>query len=738
MVTVRTASTAEPPPDADRFREELNLAFLDAVLARLESLVDAATYLRYAESAPLEEAQQYDHVIAQRQAEMAAAEARSTEIRRTAAAHGIVLPLDQLRERYGLDETELEILTFALAPALDLSFRKRIARFKDNILLDFTDPDLILSLLFSSRVERLHARDYFQRDGRLQRYKLIHLVHPKEVSSEQLLSDEVRLPTRVINFLLGRDTLDRSIADLAELVPPRIPLSQVVLPASVIEDVRQIVEHHALREEGARPADAAPGERGLVIQFGGPPGTGKTMFAGAIATHLGRKLLHVDCSKLAAADAVLFRSLIEEIFHEAGVYGAVLCLDHCEAIFGERNPKLPTIYQQLETFDGLLLLLTHDPKGLDGSLERWVAFSIRFEMPSADLRERIWRQELPPDAPLASDVDFQDLASLFEISGGHIRNAVQLAVKRSFALPAAERRIDQAVLTQAAHAQLRADMDDYSSKSKIGLTFEHLVLPDDEMGQVKQLLDACKNRTFVMNKWGFGKRLTTGKGIVCMFTGEPGTGKTLCAEILASYLGLTLYQVSIPKIMSKYIGDTEKNIAKIFSAARASHSMLLFDEADALFTKRVKVERSVDRFSNMEVNMLLQEIERFEGIVILTTNLERELDKAFQRRINFKIRFPFPDEKQRQRIWETLVPPECPLGDDVEFELLAKAFELAGGHIKNVVLRAAYVAAVKRDPINMEHFRIAAEAECRSAGKLYRDIREFYDDWGYDSDSAGG
>lgn len=731
MVTVRTAPAAASP-DTDRLREELNLAYLDAVLARLEGLVDAATYLRYAESAPLEEAQQYDHVIAQRQAEMAAAESRAAELRRQAAAHGVTLPLDQLRERYGLDETEVEILCFALAPTLDLSFRKRIARYKDNILLDFTDPDLICNLLFSSRVERLRARDYFLRDARLQRYKLVHLVHPKEVSSEQLLSDEVRLPTRVINFVLGKDTLDKSIADLAELVQPNVPLADVVLPADVIEDVRQIVEHHSMPVGGPRPVDETAGDRGLVLQFGGPPGTGKTLFAGAIAHHLGRKLLHVDCSKLAAADAATFRALIEEIFFEAGVHGAVLCLDHCEAMLGERNPKLATVYQQFETFDGLLLLITNEPKSLDFSLERWVAFSIRFEVPGGDLRERIWRQHMPPDAPLAKDVDFQDLATLFEISGGHIRNAVHLALKRSLALPPAERRIDQAMLTQAAHAQLRADMDDYSQKSRVGLTFDHLVLPEDEMTQVRQVLDACRNRTFVMNKWGFGKRLTTGKGIVCMFTGEPGTGKTLCAEILASHLGLSLYQVSIPKIMSKYIGDTEKNIAKIFSAARANHSMLLFDEADALFTKRVKVERSVDRFSNMEVNMLLQEIERFEGIVILTTNLERELDKAFQRRINFKIRFPFPDEKQRLRIWETLVPPECPLGEDVEFELLAKAFELAGGHIKNVVLRAAYVAAVQRDPINMEHFRIAAEAECRSAGKLYRDIREFYDDWGYE------
>jgi SpoVK/Ycf46/Vps4 family AAA+-type ATPase len=174
--------------------------------------------------------------------------------------------------------------------------------------------------------------------------------------------------------------------------------------------------------------------------------------------------------------------------------------------------------------------------------------------------------------------------------------------------------------------------------------------------------------------------------------------------------------------MSKYIGDTEKNIAKVFSAARASHSMLLFDEADALFTKRVKVERSVDRFSNMEVNLLLQEIERFEGIVMLTTNLERDLDTAFQRRITFKIEFPFPGADHREKIWKKLIPPECPVDSGVDFGELAEAFELSGGHIKNVILRAAYSAASRGQAIGLSHFRVAAESECRSAGKLYRHI----------------
>jgi len=219
--------------------------------------------------------------------------------------------------------------------------------------------------------------------------------------------------------------------------------------------------------------------------------------------------------------------------------------------------------------------------------------------------------------------------------------------------------------------------------------------------------------------------MPTGKGIVSLFTGEPGTGKTLCAEILANELGMNLYQVSIPRVMSKYIGETEKNMEKIFATARANNSMLLFDEADALFTSRVKVESSVDRFSNMEVNNLLQEIERFEGIIILTTNLDKNIDKAFQRRINFRISFPFPEKKYRAVIWEKLLPKECPLADEIDYDILGEYFELSGGYIKNAVVRAAYRAYGEDRAICYDDFLFAAERECEAAGRIFRRPEDF-------------
>jgi SpoVK/Ycf46/Vps4 family AAA+-type ATPase len=356
-------------------------------------------------------------------------------------------------------------------------------------------------------------------------------------------------------------------------------------------------------------------------------------------------------------------------------------------------------------------------------------------LPEMRERQKIWELHVPQGAELADDVDLDDLATRFEVTGGQVRNAWAVAVRRAEALqgisqgePERKPLIDQELLRRAAQTQIRANMEDYSVRSKVDLSMDALVLPDETHALIDEVLQACKNRVFVMSKWGFGRRLVTGKGICVLFKGEPGTGKTFCSEILASALGMKLYQVSIPKIVSKYIGETEKNISKIFHSARASHSMLLFDEADSLFAKRVSVENAIDRHSNMETNLLLQEIERFEGITILTTNLDKNMDDAFARRIQFKINFPFPDDIHRSLIWRRLIPPECPVADDIDFDELGANFELSGGHIKNAVVRAAYRAAARDSSITYKDVEFAAEQECKNAGKLFRTSSRS-DDW---------
>ena len=640
---------------------------------------------------------------------------RAEEIREQASAQGWVLPFDWLVRRYELDDVEIAILSLAMAPYLDDGFRDRIARFRDNVLLGFVDGHFAFHLIFENRARALLGRRYLSRDATLRQARLIELVPHRDAQSDHTLSQELRVPSRILSFVTGLVELDESIAEVADLRVPDIDFDDLVLPEEERAELVSIVER----------GENAVSDRPFLVRVSGPPGSGRSTCARAIASSLNKRLLTVDCARLADSDRRGSASILAEAFRAADLYEAVLCFDHAHAALGEQSERLGALREELAEFRGFVLFATEKASGLSPDLEALTALALDLTLPLPELRERLWDRALETQlAASADDVDVPDLALLFELNGGQIDNAVRLAIERTPPNEHGGVMLDRDTLERAAHAQLRADIADYTKRSHVDLNLEDLVLPEQDKAQVHQLLQAARHRAFVMNRWGFGKRLVTGKGIVAMFTGEPGTGKTLCAEILASEMGLRLYQVSIPRIMSKYIGDTEKNIEKVFSAARASHSMLLFDEADALFTKRVKVERSVDRFSNMGVNLLLQEIERFEGVVLLTTNLERDLDPAFQRRITFKIRFPFPDAEHREIIWKKLIPPECPLDDGVDYEILAKSFELAGGHIKNVILRAAYRAASLNESIAMAHFRTAAEAECRSAGKLYR----HYDD----------
>ena len=698
---------------------QLNSRFVDALIRRWEFILEHQIHLRHGNLG----SDDMQVALESFRAGLYQGDGEITGLRNEAESRGWIFPLDQVVRNYQLDPVESQILHLALMPHLDLTFRRRIARFNNNILLDFVDVDLALSLLFPSRIERLQARSYFASDAALVAHSLLSLERAKDPKGDGTLAQELRPPERLADFVLCRRSLDTALRTFAELREPAVALPAVSLPEEERSEILALLRHFLQHGRGANEYSRGPfaGDNGLAVTLLGASGTGKTMLADAMAHELGRPIIVVDAGTM-AGETRNFGKLVADLFTEARVQGAVLLFDRCETLFAKGSARLPPLLAAMERFGGLTVLTTSRPDELDPSVERYVGYELKLTMPDVDQRIGIWSTHLPNDVALHPDVDLDDLGTRFELTGGQIARACEVAGQRvrsgdHFA-------VDQDLLKRCAQAQIRADMDDLSVKSRISLTLDDLILPEREMSMVKEVLTACRNRIFVMSKWGFGKRLVTGKGIAMLFKGEPGTGKTLCAEILASEMGMKLYQVSIPKIVSKYVGETEKNIAKIFASARANHSMLLFDEADSLFGKRVDVQNSIDRFSNMETNLLLQEIERFEGIVILTTNLDKNIDDAFSRRILFKIEFPKPDPKNRTLIWKKLVPKDCPIDTDIDWVSLGEAFDIAGGNIKNAMLRAAYRAAARADKITWDDIEFAAEKECINAGKLFRSSRK--------------
>src|SRR5664279_2415749 len=275
-------------------------------------------------------------------------------------------------------------------------------------------------------------------------------------------------------------------------------------------------------------------------------------------------------------------------------------------------------------------------------------------------------------------------------------------------------------LTAACREQSNHKLRDLAMKIELHSSWDDIVLPEDKLAHLREICSHVRHQYHVLGQWGFGKKLGRGNGLSALFTGPSGTGKTMAAEVVACDLELDLYKVDLAGVVSKYIGETEKNLARVFAEAETSNAILFFDEADALFGKRTEVSDAHDRYANIETSFLLQKMEEYEGVVILATNLRENMDEAFTRRIHFIVDFPFPDEAHSLRIWQTHFPGDTPVAPDVDYEFLARELRLPGGNIKNIVLSSAFLAAENGGVVNMQHILHGGRREYEKMGKIWR------------------
>jgi SpoVK/Ycf46/Vps4 family AAA+-type ATPase len=274
-------------------------------------------------------------------------------------------------------------------------------------------------------------------------------------------------------------------------------------------------------------------------------------------------------------------------------------------------------------------------------------------------------------------------------------------------------------MTEAVRGRLRHRLKDIADVVATSVEWDDIVLREDIIDRIIELLSVVQYEKVVMDQWGFSRRFSYGRGLSALFSGAPGTGKTMIAGLIAKELGLELFRVDLSRVVSKWVGETEKNLGVAFDEARNARAILLFDEADALFGKRTEVRSSNDRYANLETNYLLQRIEAFEGIVLLTTNRDTQIDEAFRRRLRFRIEFPTPDAGEREQLWRSMIPVTAPLAGDVDFGALAERFHMTGGYIKNAAMRAAYLAATsERKVISQALLEKAAALEWEEMGKL--------------------
>ena len=339
--------------------------------------------------------------------------------------------------------------------------------------------------------------------------------------------------------------------------------------------------------------------------------------------------------------------------------------------------------------------------------------SLKIDLPTIDEQYRIWENEIRAYKTDGS-VDISELAGEFSFTVGGIKRALRCAE-----MFAQSETLSAADIKNGCCRSVNSDMGSKAVKINCVFGWDDIVLPEHSKKLMKTACDQVRYRHKVYDTWGFSGKIAYGKSVSMIFTGPPGTGKTMAAQIIAGELGLDIYRISLANVVSKYIGETEKNLDEIFEKAKKSKVVLFFDEADVLFSKRTEVKDSNDKYSNMESAFLLQKIEEYNGIVILATNLVQNFDEAFKRRMKLMIDFPFPDKARRAEMWRRAFPDKLPLGD-IDFEYLVNEFELSGSNIKNIALHSAFLAAAEgSSEVGMKHIIAALRNEYSKSGKAF-------------------
>ncbi len=449
---------------------------------------------------------------------------------------------------------------------------------------------------------------------------------------------------------------------------------------------------------------AARGETPARIDVRGRPGTGRRTLLAALAAAAHRELAVIDATWLPRppdAFTAALRTALRRI-HLAGLVPCIAGLDQIS--FGERTVA-DVVGDVLRAHPGPLALV--GPAGVAAPFDPG-HLSIDLAVLDETERLELWQRALAAAGLWVRDA--AALAARYRVGPGVIHRAIAAASSTTEdASDAIEGYIRQ---TRDARLAVMARRVERTA------TWSSLVLPPDIVDSLRELIGRVRHRRLVYEDWGMGEALTTARGITALFQGQPGTGKTLVAGVIARELGLDLYQVDLSKVMSKWIGETERNLATIFDAAEDGQAILLFDEADSLFAKRTEVRSSNDRYANLEVNYLLQRLDSFGGIAILTTNFGGSIDPAFKRRLSFRLSFPFPDEETRQQLWRVHIPPQLPISGELEFDKLARKYQLAGGYIRNACLRAAFLAAQDETALDQRHLERAVTLEFAELGKL--------------------
>jgi len=591
---------------------------------------------------------------------------------------GVELRVAHLADTFDLTRRHLDVLMLALAPDVDPAYHEQFRDLQTDDALDRPTISLIGSLFGGTDARTVTATELVAADSPLRDADLVRVDTVPDTDSSRLYRTVV-VTDRIHDYLLDHDALDPALSDVASL-----------------ESTDETLDSLRLDEDVRASANRLAAEAGRYYCHG-PEGAGKSRVVAALAAD---RLLR------ASLPAVLEAGVLPRLRREAALLDCPLHLTDADAVLDSADTGLEAVFDAVADLDCGVFVTGEASWTPTGTMATELDAIVEFPYPSMDLRERFWQDH---DSDLPEAVDPEVLAGTFRLTQGELDAA--LATAHSLA----EGEITAEDVYAGCSAQSAGELEDLAQKIEPASSWEDIQLREQTERKLRIVRDHVKHQARIYGEWGFAEQFSRGTGVVALFSGPSGTGKTMAAEILAGEVGMDLYKIDLSSVVSKYIGETEENLEEIFEAAENSNAILLFDEADAVFGDRAEVSSATDRYANVEVNYLLQRIEAYDGVVLLTSNYESNIDSAFTRRIDHTVSFKRPEEATREAIWRGIFPADAPLGE-IDYDFLSSR-DVTGGQIKTIGQTAAILAA-DEECIEMAHVVQAIQLEAQKTGRL--------------------
>ena len=625
---------------------------------------------------------------------------------------GNVLRLVKLVDSYRIGDLEKNVLILCLIQEIDLRYGKLFAYLNNDITRKRVSVNLALDMFCGSLGEQQKNMKLLTRESPLVKHRIVRVLDEQEGIRLPLLERILEIDEQIMDFLTEeyQIAINEMIKSFTGVYSGTRVLDELILPEKIISNLHATIR---LCEDGMP----------LLIFLQGPRGAGKKASASVISSWVNRDMLVADTGGMMGSEFGVYAELVcrESVLRDTALY-----FDNFDLLLADdAAQQLGILTGLLEDFNGTVFLGSRSFWEPAESLRTKPFIHLDFSSPAFPERKRLFEKYLRSCKGLVElesveGAEIDELANMFKFGAGQIIDAVHSATGIAIMEKAAGNgttNLTKEHLYLGCKAQSNKKLLQYAAMVESNYTWNDIILLPDTVEQLKEIINYVKNYHIVYSKWGFGEKLSMGKGSNILLTGPPGTGKTMAAGIIAKTLGLDLYKIDLSLMVSKYIGETEKNLNRVFHEARTSNSIVFFDEADALFGKRTEIKDAHDRYANIEVSYLLQKMEEHEGIIILASNMKSNIDEAFLRRMHFSIDFPFPDERCRESIWKIMVPEKAPVDGAIDYGFLARRFKLPGGNIKNIQIAAAFLAAEDGGSIGMGHVIRATKRELQKMGR---------------------